>query len=82
MSGLLIVSGIALSMGQPVPSSLSLSVPSPQISVSKNVPAIPDQNARSTPVQLAGLSDWFLQLFSPKKIESNRGVVIDRPYRF
>jgi hypothetical protein len=82
MSGLAIVSGIALSMGQPASSLVIADVPSSQIAFSKSLPVVAGHDAQAAPVQVAGLSDWFLQLFTPKKHENYREVVIDRPYRF
>jgi hypothetical protein len=78
MSGLSIVSGIALSMGQPA----SMPVESSMVTLQANGSIGVGQTSEEAKTQVAGLSDWFLQLFSPKKIESNREPVIDRPYRF
>jgi hypothetical protein len=82
MSGLAIVSGIALSMGQPASSLVIADVPSSQIAFSNSLPIVAGHAAQAAPVQVAGLSDWFLQLFTPKKHEIYREAVIDRPYRF
>jgi hypothetical protein len=82
MSGLAIVSGIALSMGQPASSLVIADVPSSQIAFSNSLPFVTGHAAQAAPVQVAGLSDWLLQLFTPKKHEIYREVVIDRPYRF
>jgi hypothetical protein len=78
MSGLSIVSGIALSMGQPSLLTLETTVAtSPEI-----VTVVADKKTSGAKTQVAGLSQWFWQLVAPSKGEKYNRIEIDRPYRF
>jgi hypothetical protein len=76
MSGLSIVSGIALSMGQPLTLETTVAT-SPEI-----ITVVADQKTSGAKMQVAGLSQWFWQLVAPPKGEKYERTQIDRPYRF
>jgi hypothetical protein len=78
MSGLSIVSGIALSMGQPA----SMPVESSMVTLQTNSSIGVGQTSEETKTQVAGLSQWFWQLVAPPKGEKYDRIEIDRPYRF
>lgn len=79
MSGLAIVSGIALSIGTPVSSDVVVSAARMQIIEQVR---ITDRDPKPAPAQMAGLSQWFWQLVSPPKGEKYERIQIDRPYRY
>jgi hypothetical protein len=78
MSGLSIVSGIALSMGQPA----SMPVESSMVTLQTNSSIGVGQTSEEAKTQVAGLSQWFWQLVAPSKSEKYDRIQIDRPYRF